>query len=108
MSEAIKSGVDVRGISPEIVLARCILAEVFARHSIPVVITSCRDGQHMDKSKHYSGDALDIRLGSRFNSSANIDLVLLNEGREALGEQYDLVLETNHFHVEFDPKDTHA
>lgn len=108
MDALIKDGVVLKGISPEIVLGRCMLAETFTRHGIPLVITSCRDGKHMDGSKHYVGDAIDIRLASRYSSLSNIDLLLLNEGREALGNQYDFVLEQDHYHLEFDPKDPHV
>lgn len=101
---SIKPGVDVKGLGPEVLLGAMILSGVFWRHSIPTMITSCRDGKHKEGSKHYIGDALDIRLPSRFNNTANIDLKLLAEGREALGEQYDLVLEADHLHLEFDPK----
>jgi hypothetical protein len=101
---AIKPGVDVKGVSTEVILGVVILSEVFWRHGIPTVMTSCRDGKHKDKSLHYIGDAVDIRLPSRFNTTAGIDLKLLAEGREALGEQYDLILESDHLHLEFDPK----
>lgn len=101
---AIKPGVDVKGVSTEVLLGAVILSDVFWRHGIPLVITSCRDGKHKDKSLHYIGDALDIRLPSRFNTTQGIDLKLLAEGRESLGEQYDLVLEADHLHLEFDPK----
>jgi hypothetical protein len=106
---AIKPGVDVEGIQPEVILGATIFADVMWKHGIPTVITSCRDGKHKDGSLHYEGKAVDIRLASRFNMSPNIDLLMLNEGRAALGEQYDLVLEQDHFHLEFDPKrDTHT
>lgn len=101
---AIKPGVDVKGISTETMLGVMILTSVFWRHGIPTVITSCRDGKHKDGSLHYIGDAVDIRLPSRFNATVGIDLKLLAEGREALGEQYDLILEADHLHLEFDPK----
>ena len=101
---SIKPGVDVRGIGQEILLGAVILSGVFWRHGIPLLITSCRDSKHKDGSLHYIGDAVDIRLPSRFNNTDNIDLKLLGEGRDALSEQYDLVLEADHLHLEFDPK----
>ena len=106
---SLKDGVDVKGVSTEILLGTTILAGVFWKHGIPTVITSCRDGRHMETSKHYIGDAIDIRLPSRFNTDQGIDLRLLAEGRAALGDQFDLVLESDHLHLEFDPKaDTRA
>jgi len=105
----LKPGVDVTGISTEILIGLQVLAGVFWKHGIPTLITSCRDGEHMEGSKHYLGDAVDVRLPSRFSSTEHIDIVLLNEGRVALGDQYDLVLEEDHLHLEFDPKkDAHT
>ena len=99
-----KAGVDIKGIGQEITLGVIVLDAVFSAHGAKTFITACRDGKHMEKSKHYIGDALDIRLASRWVTTANIDLTVLNEARTALGEQFDLVLESDHFHLEFDPK----
>ena len=100
----LKAGVDLRGISPEVIVGLLVLDGVFTRYGAPVVITSCRDGQHMEKSKHYSGDAIDVRLVSKFNTTENVDVKVLAEARAALAEQFDLVLEASHFHLELDVK----
>ena len=100
----VKAGVDLRGIGTEILLGVTILDAVFAAHGAKLLITSCRDSKHMEKSKHAIGDAVDIRLASRWVTTANIDLTVLNEARAALGDQFDLVLESDHYHCEFDPK----
>jgi hypothetical protein len=85
----IKPGVDIRGIGTEVSFGLRILEAVLWKHGADCMITTCRDGQHMDGSKHYIGDAVDV---------------VLNETRVNLGDQFDLVLEENHFHLEFDPK----
>ena len=100
----VKQGVDLRGIGAEIVRGAVIMAGVLEAHGAKCLITSCRDSKHMEKSKHYIGDAIDIRLASRWVTTANIDLTVLNEARAALGDQFDLVLESDHYHCEFDPK----
>ena len=100
----VKPGVDVTGIGTEVLLGAIMFADVLWKKGIPAVITSCKDSKHKIGSLHYVGKAVDIRLASRFNTSENIDLKMLMEGREALGYQYDLVLESDHFHLEFDPK----
>jgi len=64
------------------------------------VVTSARSGRHMGKSKHYSGMAVDLR--SRHLTQDEISAMTLTL-REALGIHYDVLFETNHFHVEFDP-----
>ena len=105
----LKAGVDLCGISPEVIVGLLVLDGVFTRYGAPVVITSCRDGQHMEKSKHYSGDAIDVRLVSKFNTTENVDVKVLADTRVALGDQFDLVLEHDHYHLELDVKaDTHT
>jgi hypothetical protein len=101
---AIKPGVDVSGITPEMMLGVMVLADVLWAHGIPTVITSCRDGKHMEGSLHYVGKGVDTRLPSRFSTIPTIDLMLLMEARESLGSNYDLLLEGDHYHLEFDPK----
>lgn len=65
-----------------------------------VVITSAADGVHMMGSRHYTGEAIDIR-------SSNIDAVmktrLVQSLRAVLGDHFDVVDEVDHIHIEFDP-----
>jgi hypothetical protein len=100
----VKPGVDIRGISPEISMGINVLNSVLMKYGAECMITACRDGNHMNESKHYIGDAVDIRLASRWVTTSNVDIVVLNETRANLGDQFDLILEENHFHLEFDPK----
>ena len=97
----IKPGVDVRGIKPEILLAIQEAREVYRNYDAEFTLTSVRDGNHMEGSKHYEGQAVDIRIwdippGLRAEAAEAIN--------RALGPQYDVVLERDHLHVEFDPK----
>ncbi len=65
-----------------------------------MVITAIFDGSHMDGSKHYEGNAFDLRrwhVGSRVKE-------FIARLRNALGPDYDVVNETTHVHVEYDPK----
>lgn len=96
-----KEGVDILGVSNEILLGIMALESVFWRHGIPFCITSCRDGMHKEGSKHYLGDAVDVRLPSRYSNIANVDIALLNEGRAALNAQFTLLLEADHMHLQF-------
>ena len=101
---AIKPGVDVSGITTEIVLGLLVLSDVMWKHGIPTIITSCREGKHSVGSLHYVGKGVDVRLPSRFSTIPTIDLTLMMEARESLGNDYDLLLEPDHYHLEFDPK----
>lgn len=65
------------------------------------VITSGIDGKHMLGSKHFVGHALDFR--TRDLSPASLDLVA-KAIKERLSVDFDVILEENHLHVEWDPK----
>lgn len=65
------------------------------------VITSILDGKHKETSKHYSGNAFDAR--SWIYTKEEISDLLVNV-KENLGTDYDVIFETDHFHIEYDPK----
>lgn len=70
-------------------------------------ITSTTDGKHMEGSKHYTGNAIDVGIRSsstfQFFSKA-IQIALVAAIKAVLGADYDVVLESDHIHVEYDPK----
>ena len=66
-----------------------------------IVVTSILDGKHKDGSKHYEGEAFDLRS---FNYTKNEIALLLIAFKEALGKDYDVIFEIDHFHIEYDPK----
>lgn len=70
---------------------------------IMAVMTSGFDGLHMPKSKHYSGNAYDLRLR---HLDRNRWKELRDVIADALGPKFDVVLEDMkvHIHIEFDPK----
>ena len=100
----IKVGVDLRGIHPQIAVAYCIASAIYRdKAGIPCVITSASDGKHGPNSLHYKGLALDLRTSSlKPEQQSSVHLAL----QAALGSQFDVVLEDDHIHLEFDPKDT--
>ncbi|WMC01527.1 hypothetical protein [Microvirus D_HF5_137] len=95
-----KPGVSVDGIKKEIITIICFLGYVFESMGKPLVITSCTDGKHMKGSKHYSGNAIDIR--SRHLTKKEIDS-LISRFKFWFDKDYDIVLEKDHIHVEYDP-----
>lgn len=101
----IKDGVDIRGLSTEILLGLQIAREVLGSYGIELVITAALDGKHRADSLHYRGKAVDIR--SR-EIPPTIVRDVISDLKEALGKQFDVVDETAtaspHIHLEFDPK----
>lgn len=95
----IKSGVDLRGLSPQMAIAYTIACKCYGQYDC--VITSASDGKHGPNSLHYSGQALDLR--TRHIHGQGLQLVV-DKLREALGSQFDVVLESDHIHLEFDPR----
>ena len=97
----IKRGVDLRLLTPQVLLAVAVAESLFFQRDIAVVITSGRDSRHGKGSLHYMGNAVDLRIRAltAFNAAA-----VAEELADCLGDQYDVVLESDHIHVEFDPK----
>lgn len=95
---SIKPGVRCFGIRAELVLGLQIVAHVYAAFDFDCVVTSIIDGTHSAGSLHYVGAAADLRLPP----SRAVELVAALQF--ALGADFDVVLEADHVHVEFQPK----
>lgn len=99
----IKAGVDLRGLQPQMAVAYTIAAIVFwEKAGASCWITSASDSTHGPNSLHYKGKALDLR--TKHLRSEQVHPVY-TELKAALGGQFDVVLESDHIHVEFDPKE---
>lgn len=97
----IKPGVDLRKVSPQICIACVIANEIYEKHNKYLVITSISDGQHKTDSLHYTGFAADFRT-NYFTREEIIQVV--QELQLSLGDQFDILHEIDHIHLEFDPK----
>lgn len=99
----IKSGVDLRGISPQMAIAYTVACAVYMeRAGVHCWITSASDGKHGLNSLHYKGQALDLRTNSLAPERA---MAVHASLKAALGDQFDVVLESDHIHLEYDPKE---
>ena len=105
-----KTGVELTGLRPEMVAVLSAVEETY-RYTINVepVCTSGteRATKHKRSSKHYCGAALDFRIkdsatGVIFSKPilATLQAGLLTR----LTAEFDVVLESDHFHIEYDPK----
>ena len=93
----LKRGVRVHGLGTEILLAVIAASNLIGTD---LVITSGIEGKHSRASKHYGGDAIDIRTRNLEDPSGFADAL-----KRALGDDFDVILESNHIHVEYDPKE---
>lgn len=74
---------------------------VFDKRGIECVITAGIDGKHMPGSLHYKSFAWDVRTNTL--PAAQVDDIRI-ELKTRLGDDYDVVVEGDHLHAEFDPK----
>ena len=98
----LKMGVDVAFLNREIRRALKVIDRAYIEQTgYEAVLTSTFDGSHSPSSLHYSNDAVDVRIhGLSTFDKDNIKQKLTAR----LGNDYDVVLEATHFHIEYDPK----
>jgi len=102
----LKLGVKLVDLSSQIVLAAVIVQDAYFKRDplCSCTITSGNDSKHGDASLHSKGRALDFRTHDYHGDVEK----LVQDIRDALGENFDVVLEdlngaNEHIHVEYDP-----
>ena len=96
----LKDGVSLYGLHPKMQVANGIAAVVYQLEGQELVVTAGLDGKHGDNSLHYKGRACDYRIW--YFSEAQVKTVTEELARR-LGDDYDVVLESDHIHCEYDP-----
>ena len=96
----LKPGVSLQDVSWRMFHAAVIAEAVYKKYGVELVITSANDGKHGDKTLHHKGLALDLRTWT-LNGRA---LQVADEIRNALPDAYDVVVEPDHIHLEYDDK----
>ena len=97
----LKDSVNPIGLRPELIVAIIVAAEAYEKAGREFVITSLNDSTHSATSLHYAGAAVDIRtrhlaLGEPEQIRDYID--------ERLPTDYDVILEADHIHIEYQPR----
>lgn len=64
-----------------------------------ITITSANDSKHMNGSKHYEDLAYDLRTRDLSKEQTQL---LAQDIKARLGPAYDVVVEKDHIHVEYD------
>jgi hypothetical protein len=97
----IKQGVRITGIRPELLIAVMAAERVYNEAGHDLTLTACIDGRHMAGSLHYSGQAVDVRTNDV--PIAEVPK-LVARIKACVGGEFDVLFESNHIHIEFQPK----
>lgn len=92
----------VRGLRPEMLFAIMVVASICQEYGVECVITSAVDGVHSKGSRHYAGSAVDFRTRDLKSERRPMFAACVSD---ALGDDYDVILERSHLHVEYDPQE---
>lgn len=107
----LKTGVDVRFLRPEITARLWTIEQIFLFHApngYEFILTSGTEGKHSVNSLHYKGLAVDIRRwywahnGERTDLGIDTLIKIRADLVQALGPDWDIVLERSHVHIELD------
>lgn len=101
----LKDGVEISGLHPGMIRALPIICRVLGSYKSPAVCTSGTDGDHMDGSLHYEHKALDWRI---WYIERWLMQGVITDLKAELGEDYDVVLESTHIHIEYDKRGRHG
>ena len=92
--------INPRGLSTECLLGIIITEKVLAEFGSDLTITSMNDGTHSKTSRHYAGDAFDVRTWGIKGQEEKVCQRL----REALGKHYFVLFEGDHIHISYKPQ----
>jgi len=93
----IKAGVDISRLHREIRRSMSPVSKILAAYGTEFIITSTYEGNHGEGSLHYGDDAYDCKGPTKQRDECVNDIKL------ELGDNYDVVDERDHIHIEWDP-----
>ncbi len=104
-----KKGVKVVGMRPELVLLLMAAKDAAGAMGLKELwVTSGVEGRHRRGSLHYIGHGLDLRTrgstGRLKRWTPKFTEMFATKLRQGLTSEYDVVVEKNHIHGEFQPK----
>lgn len=94
----IKAGVDISRLERNTRKTLTVLEVAWGFNQAEFVITSTYEGNHSAGSLHYANQAYDLRYPT--DDHEFWQLLAINY----LGEDFDVVAERDHLHIEYDPK----
>jgi len=97
----LKHSVNAGSLKTEMLLGLIVADSVYQGFGRELVVTSLCDSRHSRTSLHYVGYAADLRI--RDIPAGELQDVVCDL-RKALTGDYDVVLEADHIHLEYQPK----
>lgn len=94
----VKAGVDISRLNRDIRRALHKVNHLYDLIHQELIVSSTYEGNHSAGSLHYANDAFDIIFPNLHRAKMTEDI------RCTLGRNYDVVMETTHIHIEYDPK----
>jgi hypothetical protein len=91
----------VTGLKPEMVPVQIVLLDIGQDTGLKITISGVMEGDHAQKSRHWSGMAIDC-FCEPWNAANRSALVASLKARLP-DRLYDVIDETTHVHIEFDP-----
>lgn len=108
MNVQCKPGVSCAGIQWQAIVIIATAHQVWQQCGFDhVTVTAITDGEHKEGSLHYAGLAVDLRTRNDDGVTQwapGIKRMLRDTLKNALGADFDVVVEGTHIHVEYDPK----
>lgn len=94
----IKAGVEICWLRSEIRKKLTEIEGIYNDEGNELIITSTFEGHHSAGSLHYADLAIDFRLPNKNRER------VVRKIRKYLRPDYDVIMEVDHLHVEYDPK----
>lgn len=95
-------GTELSCIKQGTIKAMVVAAQIYNMFGATLTVTSVFDGKHKKGSKHYEGLAFDCRTYNLTDKQLQDIYRNLKLGLSGCG--YDIVVEKDHIHIEYDPK----
>lgn len=92
-------GARIAGVQPELALGLMVAERVYERYGLDLTVTAVTDSAHSPGSLHYVGYAADLALPAEGEAQ-----VVAADLQRALADEWDVVVEKDHLHLEFQPK----
>ena len=93
------------GLKPEIVCTFTILNQLSEEYELDFILTSGIDRNHMRNSLHYAGMAVDFTWAGYDRAiGKNRGSYIASRLKARLGTNYDVCVENDHIHIEFQQK----